>query len=187
MISISVLLVAFVGVGWYAFNYYTERMIQELAANMDELPMENNTKDNDLKIQNENIESNSQVDISENENVNVNNSEQNQQDQKTPTQPPNTTTNKQNGQKEGEQKTEQKIEVTADEINEKSKAVTTKDKLTAAEIIFSNLTKEDINRIRDLSSGGFTSQEKQVVKSILLSRLSSEEYQQIYAMVKKYR
>ena len=200
------IIVGITSVGWYSLNYYTDKMFDELVENMSvpsdiENPLPNNSDDvaeNDstnysAKPEDKPISSESSTRSDEEEKqdtlqtVQNTSKETNQPVAKQNVKNQATTNNATQSQAKNTGSPESKVVVTEQEVQQKSEQVTRTDKLTAAKIILSSLTTSDIDKIREMSKGGFTANEKEKVKSMLLSRLSKEDFQVIYSMVVKYR
>lgn len=78
------------------------------------------------------------------------------------------------------------IAVTREKLEEIKESITPKDKVAAAKIVLSELSKSDINKLTKLSAGGITQDEKAEMKSIVYSKLTPEEIEEVKAMYTKY-
>jgi hypothetical protein len=58
--------------------------------------------------------------------------------------------------------------------------------MTAAKIVLSELNQSDVNQLTKLASGGITAEEKAEIKSIVYSRLTEQEIEEVKAMYYKY-
>ncbi|OEF99793.1 hypothetical protein BHF71_01050 [Vulcanibacillus modesticaldus] len=217
LVGLLTMLIIITGFSWYLFNYYTDRMIEELANNMDfSLEQVEEVK--------EKIPENPSVDETPNresleENIKIKEDKNKQVEQQSESKQKEEINNKQDSNEsaskdenmavETEKITEEKneaekledatsndkdidnqvmgVEISQEEIKAKSELVTTQDKILAAQILLSSLTKEDIEKIKTMAKDGFSAEEKQQIKSILQSRLTEEEYAIIYGMVQKYK
>lgn len=79
-----------------------------------------------------------------------------------------------------------KMAVTKEKLEEIKASVTPTDKVVAAKIVLSELSKSDISDLTKLSSGGITAEEKEEMKAIVYSKLTLEEVEQVKAMYYKY-
>jgi hypothetical protein len=80
----------------------------------------------------------------------------------------------------------QDIEVTKEKLENIKGSITPSDKMTAASLVLSKLSKSDISHLTELSAGGITPEEKEKMKGIVYSRFTSEEIQKIRDMYVKY-
>lgn len=193
MIIFLLIIVGTTSAGWYGFNYYTEKLFDELVANMsipNEItnPLSKNEPDPPEKtVSLHETTQTTQINNQELKETATANQTANQKGTKQVKPKQTTKNNTAQNQTQTTKSSPLKLVVTEQEVQQKSEQVSKSDKLTAAKIILSNLTKADIDRIMEMSTGGFTANEKEQVKSMLLSRLSKEDFQVIYSLVVKYR
>ena len=193
MIIFLLIIVGTTSAGWYGFNYYTEKLFDELVANMS-IPNEitNPLSKNESGLPEKAVSlhettQTTQINNQELKETATANQTANQKGTKQVKPKQTTKNNTAQNQTQTTKSSPPKLVVTEQEVQQKSEQVSKSDKLTAAKIILSNLTKADIDRIMEMSTGGFTANEKEQVKSMLLSRLSKEDFQVIYSLVVKYR
>lgn len=100
---------------------------------------------------------------------------------------PQTGTNKENGTDSmGSFAPEAKPVVTEAELQELQSKVSVTDRIKALNILRKRLSAADIKQIISWAQGGVTSEEKQKMKELLLSRLSAEEIQEVKVLYEKY-
>lgn len=75
---------------------------------------------------------------------------------------------------------------TVSEIEDIKNSVSVEDKFSMSKMVLNNLTKEDIDYLTGLMSGGLTAEEKAAAKSICYARFSAEEIGEIYSFYKAY-
>jgi hypothetical protein len=64
--------------------------------------------------------------------------------------------------------------------------LTVLDKATVVSVILKNLNLTDMKKLRDMANGGLTVEEKREAKQLLLAKLSSDDYNELSALAKKY-
>lgn len=77
-------------------------------------------------------------------------------------------------------------QVSKDKAKNIQENVTIKEKADVASIIMGQLSVSDINRLKDLASGGLTLDEKREARSIILGKVSEEQYNELAQIAKKY-
>ncbi|WP_310829925.1 hypothetical protein [Paenibacillus pedocola] len=77
-------------------------------------------------------------------------------------------------------------QVSADKAKEIQENVTVKEKADVASIVMSQLSVSDIKRLQELASGGLTLDEKREARSIILGKVSEEQYNELSQIAKKY-
>lgn len=77
-------------------------------------------------------------------------------------------------------------QVSTDKAKNIKENVTIKEKADVASIIMGQLSVSDINRLKDLASGGLTLVEKREARSIILGKVSEEQYNELSQIAKKY-
>ena len=77
-------------------------------------------------------------------------------------------------------------QVSKDKAKNIQENVTLKEKADVASIIMGQLSVSDINRLKDLASGGLTIDEKREARSIILGKVSEEQYNELSQIAKKY-
>lgn len=77
-------------------------------------------------------------------------------------------------------------QVSIDKAKDIKENVTIKEKADVASIIMGQLSVSDINRLKDLASGGLTIDEKREARSIILGKVSEEQYNELSQIAKKY-
>lgn len=61
-----------------------------------------------------------------------------------------------------------------------------KEKADVASIVLGQLSVADIKRLKELASGGLTLDEKREARSIILDKVSEEQYNELSQIAKKY-
>ncbi|CQR57853.1 RodZ family helix-turn-helix domain-containing protein [Paenibacillus riograndensis] len=77
-------------------------------------------------------------------------------------------------------------QVSTDKAKEIQESVTVKDKADVAAIVMGQLSLSDIKRLQELAKGGLTVEEKREARSIILSKVSEEQYNELSQVAKKY-
>lgn len=76
--------------------------------------------------------------------------------------------------------------ISTDKAKEVQENVTIKDKANVASIVAQQLSVSDIKRLQELAKGGLTNEEKREARSIVLSKVSEEQYNELSQIAKKY-
>jgi hypothetical protein len=76
--------------------------------------------------------------------------------------------------------------VTKDQARKVRENLTVSDKATVVSVILKNLNISDMKKLRDIAIGGLTVEEKREAKQLLLAKLSSDDYNELSALAKKY-
>ncbi|MNN54435.1 hypothetical protein D3C81_1692500 [compost metagenome] len=61
-----------------------------------------------------------------------------------------------------------------------------KDKANVASIVAQQLSVSDIKRLQELAAGGLTNEEKREARSIILGKVTEEQYNELSQVAKKY-
>lgn len=77
-------------------------------------------------------------------------------------------------------------EVSADKVKELEEDVKLTEKAKAASILLGSLSSSEVNKLKEMASGGITVEEKREAKAILQQKLSAEQYDEILEIAKKY-
>lgn len=83
-------------------------------------------------------------------------------------------------------KDEYTAQVSTDKAKQIQESVTVKDKADVASIVMGQLSLSDIKRLQELAKGGLTIDEKREARSIILSKVSEEQYNELSQVAKKY-
>ncbi|SDS28359.1 hypothetical protein SAMN05444162_1139 [Paenibacillaceae bacterium GAS479] len=81
---------------------------------------------------------------------------------------------------------ENTTEVTKEKIKEIESEVTGSEKRTVISILMKELSVSDIRRLKELSTGTLTAEKKQEAKRIIHAKVSSEQYNELVSIAKKY-
>jgi hypothetical protein len=76
--------------------------------------------------------------------------------------------------------------VTKEQAKKVREDLTVSDKATVVSVILKNLNLSDMKKLRDIAIGGLTVEEKREAKQLLLAKLSSDDYNELSALAKKY-
>ncbi|OMF90356.1 hypothetical protein [Paenibacillus sp. FSL R7-0337] len=76
--------------------------------------------------------------------------------------------------------------ISTDKAKEVQENVTITDKANVAAIVAKQLSVSDIKRLQELAQGGLTSAEKREARSILLGKVTEEQYNELAQIAKKY-
>lgn len=76
--------------------------------------------------------------------------------------------------------------ISTDKAKEVQENVTITDKASVAAIVASQLSVSDIKRLQELAKGGLTNEEKREARSIILGKVSEEQYNELAQIAKKY-
>jgi hypothetical protein len=76
--------------------------------------------------------------------------------------------------------------ISSDKTKEVQSNVSMKDKADVASIVLQQLSVSDIKRLQDLAKGGLTGEEKREARSIILNKVSEEQYNELSQVAKKY-
>ncbi|UQZ33130.1 hypothetical protein C2I18_05895 [Paenibacillus sp. PK3_47] len=76
--------------------------------------------------------------------------------------------------------------ISTDKALEVQDSVTLTDKANVAAIVAQQLSVSDIKRLQELASGGLTNEEKREARSIILGKVSEEQYNELSQIAKKY-
>ncbi|MEK4047170.1 hypothetical protein NSU18_26515 [Paenibacillus sp. FSL H8-0048] len=76
--------------------------------------------------------------------------------------------------------------ISTDKAKEVQENVTITDKANVAAIVASQLSVSDIKRLQELAKGGLTTEEKREARSIILGKVSEEQYNELAQIAKKY-
>lgn len=77
-------------------------------------------------------------------------------------------------------------QVSTDKAKEIKENVTVKEKADVATIVMGQLSVSDIKRLQELASGGLSIDEKREARSIILSKVSEDQYNELSQIAKKY-
>lgn len=76
--------------------------------------------------------------------------------------------------------------ISTDKAKEVQDSVSMKDKANVASIVAQQLSVSDIKRLQELAKGGLTNAEKREARSIILGKVSEEQYNELSQIAKKY-
>lgn len=76
--------------------------------------------------------------------------------------------------------------ISSDKAKEVQSSVSIKDKADVASIVAQQLSVSDIKRLQELAKGGLTKEEKREARSIILGKVSEEQYNELVQVAKKY-
>ncbi len=76
--------------------------------------------------------------------------------------------------------------VTKEQVREVQEKLTLSDKATVVSVILKNLSVSDLKQLRIIATRGLTVEEKREAKQLLLAKLSSDDYNELSALAKKY-
>lgn len=76
--------------------------------------------------------------------------------------------------------------ISSEDIKDKVNSVSSADKLAVTSILLSRFTMKDINMVLDFVEGGFTEEEKETAKELVLKRLDSKDYEMLVKLAMKY-
>ncbi|WNS43521.1 hypothetical protein [Paenibacillus sp. MMS20-IR301] len=76
--------------------------------------------------------------------------------------------------------------ISKDKAKEVQESVSMKDKADVASIVLQQLSVSDIKRLQELAKGGLTIEEKREARSIILGKVSEEQYNELSQIAKKY-
>lgn len=76
--------------------------------------------------------------------------------------------------------------ISTDKAKEVQDDVSIKDKANVASIVAQQLSVSDIKRLQELAKGGLTNEEKREARSIILGKVSEEQYNELIGIAKKY-
>ncbi|ETT45167.1 hypothetical protein C162_21558 [Paenibacillus sp. FSL R7-269] len=76
--------------------------------------------------------------------------------------------------------------ISTDKAKEVQENVTITDKANVAAIVAKQLSVSDIKRLQELAQGGLTTEEKREARSIILGKVSEEQYNELAQIAKKY-
>lgn len=76
--------------------------------------------------------------------------------------------------------------ISTDKAKEVEDSVSIKDKANVASIVAQQLSVSDIKRLQELAKGGLTNAEKKEARSIILGKVSEEQYNELSQIAKKY-
>ena len=76
--------------------------------------------------------------------------------------------------------------ISNDKAKEVQDNVSIKDKANVASIVAQQLSVSDIKRLQELAKGGLTNEEKREARSIILGKVSEEQYNELSQIAKKY-
>lgn len=76
--------------------------------------------------------------------------------------------------------------ISTDKAKEVQENVSIKDKANVAAIVAGQLSVSDIKRLQELAKGGLTNAEKKEARSIILGKVSEDQYNELSQIAKKY-
>jgi hypothetical protein len=76
--------------------------------------------------------------------------------------------------------------VTKEQANKVRDNLTVSDKATVVSVLIKSLSLSDLKTLQMMASGGLTVEEKREAKQLLLGKLSSDKYNELSALAKKY-
>lgn len=76
--------------------------------------------------------------------------------------------------------------ISTDKAKEVQDNVSITDKANVASIVAQQLSVSDIKRLQELAKGGLTNEEKREARSIILGKVSEEQYNELSKVAKKY-
>ncbi|MEC0169783.1 hypothetical protein [Paenibacillus graminis] len=76
--------------------------------------------------------------------------------------------------------------ISSDKAKEVQESVSIKDKANVATIVAQQLSVSDIKKLQELAAGGLTNEEKREARSIILGKVSEEQYNELVQVAKKY-
>lgn len=76
--------------------------------------------------------------------------------------------------------------ISTNKAKEVQESVTLGDKASVASIVASQLSVSDIKRLQELAKGGLTNEEKREARSIILGKVTEEQYNELAQIAKKY-
>lgn len=77
-------------------------------------------------------------------------------------------------------------EVSVDKVKDVQEKITVSEKAQVSSVLLKELSISDINQIQALASGGLSLEEKKQARSIILDKLSAEQYDELIQVAKKY-
>ncbi|OBZ11233.1 hypothetical protein [Bacillus sp. FJAT-26390] len=77
-------------------------------------------------------------------------------------------------------------EVTVDKAKDLQEKITVSEKAQVSSVLLKELSMSDIKELQALASGGMTLEEKKKARSIILDKLSPEQYDELIQVAKKY-
>jgi hypothetical protein len=77
-------------------------------------------------------------------------------------------------------------EVTVDKAKELQEKITVSEKAQVSSVLLKELSMSDIKELQALASGGLSVEEKKKARSIILDKLSAEQYDELIQVAKKY-
>lgn len=76
--------------------------------------------------------------------------------------------------------------ISTDKAKEVQESVSLTDKANVAAIVAQQLSVSDIKRLQELAKGGLTNEEKREARSIILGKVTEEQYNELSQVAKKY-
>lgn len=183
----SIIVVLGIG-GLFAANYAVDKLISTLAADLE----------NDLLtevVSNEPIapekSGDDQTDVNNDETVNDSNGTSSPKGEGTnktdESSKGNTSTDgSKNNSDDGKKTDGYSAEVSVDKAKDLQEKITVGEKAQLTGVLLKELTMEDIKELQALSKGGMSIEEKKKARSIILERLSPEQYDELIQIAKKY-
>lgn len=181
-------LIVILGIGGlFAANYAVDKLISTLAADLENDLMEDATgisvtPDKSVDVQ-----------IDEDDNITPNTPEKNTNSDEgltsetdkpdKGTQSTESSTNKTNNSKKNDGYT---AEVSLDKAKDVQEKITVGEKAQVTGVLLKELSMADIKELQALAKGGLNQEEKKKARSIILDKLSAEQYDELIQVAKKY-
>ncbi|MEV5029129.1 hypothetical protein [Paenibacillus sp. LPE1-1-1.1] len=187
---VSVVLILGIG-GLFAANYAVDRFISTLAADLESNLVVDDTSANPNNTSSK-VESNSLLnnDAENTEVISNSNSraEQTKQETDRVNQADNKNENKESADNKQNVKSNESYsaEVSVDKAKEVQEKITVSEKAKVSTVLLEELSLSDIKQIQELASGGLDLEEKKKARSIILGKLSPEQYDELIQVAKKY-
>ncbi|WP_419876214.1 hypothetical protein [Candidatus Pristimantibacillus sp. PTI5] len=188
--SLSVVVILGIG-GLFAANYAVDKFISTLAADLESNLVVDDTSANPNN--NSSIEDNNSSESNAEENKELtSNSNSGAEQTEQETDKVNQSDNKNESRVSADNKQSVKsnesysAEVSVDKAKEVQEKITVSEKAKVSTVLLEELSLSDIKQIQELASGGLDLEEKKQARSIILEKLSPEQYDELIQVAKKY-
>ncbi|MHA7966137.1 hypothetical protein ACX93W_18590 [Paenibacillus sp. CAU 1782] len=177
------ILVVVVISGLLAANYAMDKMLAQLSNSLeDELLADTLLETNEPVLVDKNDTQQNQDEVNQLSPDN-NDEEINQSDDHEEIQDPQTTKPSSEPSKGS---TEYSAEVSVDKAKDVQEKITVGEKAKLATVFLKELSADDIKYLQELASGGLSIDEKKAARTLILERLSPEQYDELIQIAKKY-
>jgi len=166
---ISILVLLGIG-GLFAANYVADRMIASIAASLDTGLIVEDTPGTEQPDKATGTDEPKSSQETEKEPVDKNNKPNEE------SKPSNT----------GEKDSGYKAEVSVEKAKQVQESVTLSEKAKLMSILLKQLSVEDIKLLQQLASGGLSKEDKKKARSLILQKLTPEQYDELIQIAKKY-